>query len=99
MSYYSDAVFYIEVRRYVRAAECMLIEVLGERFYKLKLRQKELLKKRVAKELEAQRKWLREWRYLGRIDGAKITEMAEETYERTYQSLRLDKYDENIIEL
>ena len=99
MADYGDAIFYIQVRRYDRAAEHMLREVLGDKLRSMKPNQLQLMKRRIARELEVQRNHLRQWQYSGRMNSADRTEMARQTYERTYTALDLGKYDDNVIEM
>lgn len=99
MVHYDNAIFAIEVKRYDRAAEYMLKELLGERIHSIKPKQLNPMKGRIAKELESQQNNLRNTQYAGRLNRIDRTEMARETYERTYAALDLDKYDDNVIEL
>ena len=99
MADYDNAIFAIEVRRYDRAAEYMLKELLGEKIHSIKPKQLTPMKRRIAKELESQRNNLRQGQYAGRLNSVDRTEMARDTYERTYTALELDKYDDSVIEL
>jgi hypothetical protein len=99
MAHYDDAILSIQVRRYGRAAEYMLKELFEEKIRSMKPKQLQLMKGRIAKELEAQRNNLRQTQYSGRMNSTDRTEMARETYERTYMALDLDKYDDSVIEI
>ena len=88
MPYY-DIIDYIKFRDYLRAAEEMRQEALAEKIRNRKQGQITSVKA-LARELKSIHLKLRYLQKLGKTP----TEIAEETYEQTRKTMRLDKFDD-----